>query len=126
MAVAGGIVEEPAVPAILLPHPIRTHLGRSIGALGAAMAAELPRVVTKDGRHALFVDGAPYLILGGQAHNSSNYPSQLPKVWPVMKALSANTIEVPVAWEQFEPKEGRFDYSWVNTLPAGKASRFLH
>ena len=37
MAVAGGIVEEPAVPAIQAPHPIRTHLGRSIAALVAGV-----------------------------------------------------------------------------------------
>jgi polar amino acid transport system permease protein len=33
MAVAGGIVEEPAVPAIQVQHPIRTYLGLSIAAL---------------------------------------------------------------------------------------------
>jgi polar amino acid transport system permease protein len=37
VAVAGGIVEEPAVPAIQRVHPIRTHLGRSIGALVAGL-----------------------------------------------------------------------------------------
>jgi polar amino acid transport system permease protein len=37
VAVAGGIVEEPAVPAIQRLHPIRTHLGRSIGALVAGL-----------------------------------------------------------------------------------------
>ena len=40
----------------------------------AFAATSLPRLVTKDGRHALFVDGAPFLILGAQANNSSNYP----------------------------------------------------
>jgi polar amino acid transport system permease protein len=33
MAVAGGLVEEPVEPAIHRLHPIRTHLGRSIGVL---------------------------------------------------------------------------------------------
>jgi polar amino acid transport system permease protein len=37
MAIAGGIVEEPAVPAIQRVHPIRTHLGRSIAALVAGL-----------------------------------------------------------------------------------------
>jgi polar amino acid transport system permease protein len=37
MTLAGGIVEEPAVPAIRAPHPIRTHLGLSIGALVAGL-----------------------------------------------------------------------------------------
>ncbi|MGP8198194.1 MAG: hypothetical protein ACLQU4_01670 [Limisphaerales bacterium] len=31
----------------------------------------LPQVVNDGGRHALIVDGAPFLILGAQCHNSS-------------------------------------------------------
>ena len=38
MAVAGGLVEEPAEPAIQRLHPIRTHLGRSIVVLAAGLA----------------------------------------------------------------------------------------
>jgi beta-galactosidase GanA len=83
--------------------------------LGAA--APLPKIVTQpNGRHLLLVDGAPFLMLGGQANNSSNYPAMLPKVWPVIHALHANTLEIPVAWEQVEPVEGRFDFSWVDEL----------
>lgn len=82
----------------------------------AASAADLPRLQTDKGRHALLVDGKPFLMLGGQIHNSSNYPSVLPQIWPVMRALSANTVEAPVAWEQFEPVEGRFDYEWIDAL----------
>jgi polar amino acid transport system permease protein len=37
MAVAGGLVEEPVEPAIHRLHPIRTHLGRSIGVLVAGL-----------------------------------------------------------------------------------------
>ena len=70
----------------------------------------LPRVVHKDGRHALLVDGAPYLVLGAQVNNSSAWPAVLPQVWPAIKAILANTVEMPVYWEQFEPKPGAFDY----------------
>jgi len=31
----------------------------------------LPKIVQKDGRYGLFVDGAPYLMLGAQVNNSS-------------------------------------------------------
>jgi beta-galactosidase GanA len=84
--------------------------------LNAAGAAELPRLASKDGRHALLVDGKPFLILGAQAHNSSNYPAALGPVWAAANDLKANTVLMPVAWEQVEPQEGKFDFTFVDTL----------
>jgi len=88
----------------------------ALPAMASAAPSELPRIVNKDGHHALFVDGAPYLMLGAQVNNSSNWPSALPKVWPAIEQLHANTVEVPIAWEQIEPKEGQFDFSFLDTL----------
>ena len=76
----------------------------------------LPHLVTEGGRHALIVDGAPFLILGAQCHNSSAWPTMLPKVWPAIEFLHANTLEIPVYWEQFEPEPGKFDASIVDTI----------
>jgi beta-galactosidase GanA len=91
--------------------------------LHAQGAAPLPRLVSSGAKHALLVDGAPFLILGAQTNNSSNYPAELPKVWPVIRDLHANTVEIPVAWEQIEPVEGRLDFSWVDTLlPQARAN----
>ena len=67
----------------------------------------LPHLVSKEGRHALIVDGAPFLMLGAQCHNSSAWPAMLPKVWPAIEYLHANTLEIPVYWEQFEPEPGK-------------------
>lgn len=94
----------------------RCVLALAAFAAGPAMAQELPRLVSRDGRHALLVDGAPFLMLGAQANNSSNYPAMLPKVWPVIEAMHANTLEIPIAWEQVEPVEGQFDFSFLDTL----------
>jgi hypothetical protein len=88
--------------AVAQQPPIKTH--------------PIPCVVKKDGRYALMVDGAPYLMLGAQAHNSSGWPAMLPKVWPAIEYLRANTLEIPVYWEQFEPKPGQFDYSVIDTI----------
>lgn len=83
----------------------------------ASFAAEpLPRIDARNGRHALVVDGAPFLMLGAQVNNSSNYPAMLPEVWPMIEQLHANTVEVPIAWEQIEPQEGHFDFSFLDTL----------
>ncbi len=96
-------------------RPLLLILACALTTVGAR-AAPLPRLVHSNGKHALIVDGAPFLILGAQANNSSNYPAMLPKVWPTVRALHANTLEIPVAWEQIEPVEGHFDFSWVDTL----------
>ena len=76
----------------------------------------LPHLVHKDGRHALIVDGSPFLILGAQSHNSSSWPLTLPKVWSAIETIHANTLEVPISWEQFEPEPDQFDYSIVDQL----------
>ncbi len=81
-----------------------------------ADSAEMPRLVKKDGRYALMVDGQPFLILGAQINNSSGWPAVLPEVWPAIEAIHANTVEAPVYWEQLEAQPGRFDFSVVDEL----------
>jgi beta-galactosidase GanA len=67
-------------------------------------AHPIPSIAQQNGRYALMVDGAPFLMLGAQANNSSDWPATLPKVWSAIEYLHANTLEIPIYWEQFEPK----------------------
>src|ERR1035438_10408343 len=99
----------------LLPRPLLLVIAVA-GLFAQTNQPSLPRIVQKEGRYALLVDGAPYLILGAQVNNSSAWPAMLPKVWPAIEYLQANTVEMPVYWEQFEPEPGRFDYSTIDTL----------
>jgi len=91
-----------------------------------SFSADAPKLIQKDGRYALMVDGRPYLILGGQIHNSSGWPNELPQVWESMAALHANTVEAPVYWEQFEAQEGHFDFTNVDQIVEGAHAHNLH
>jgi Domain of unknown function (DUF5597)/Glycosyl hydrolases family 35 len=83
--------------------------------LGRAQG-QIPALIEKNGRHTLLVDGKPFLMLGGQAHNSSAWPAMLPQLWLSVENLHANTLEVPIYWEQVEPRQDQFDFSLIDTL----------
>ena len=99
-----------------LPALLCALLVLALAAPAQAQQQPLPRIASENGRHALLVDGEPFLMLGAQVHNSSNYEAMLPHVWPTIRALGANTVEVPIAWEQVEPVEGQFDFSFLDAL----------
>jgi hypothetical protein len=85
-------------------------------AWGQTSRGTMPQIIEKDGRHALLVDGQPFFMLGGQAHNSSAWPGMLPKVWLAVETIHANTLEIPIYWEQIEAQPGKFNFSLVDTL----------
>ena len=87
-----------------------------VTAWGQTLKETIPQLIEKNGRHALLVDGQPFLMLGGQAHNSSAWPGMMPQVWSAIKSMNANTLEVPIYWEQIEPQPRKFDFSLIDTL----------
>jgi len=97
-------------------------LGAAAIALSALLAGQVlaaesatPHLSTADGKTRLIVDGNPFLILGGQIHNSSAAnPEDLKKALDVVAGLQANTAEVPLYWEMIEPQPGKYDFRSID------------
>lgn len=65
----------------------------------------------------LIVNGKPFLILGGELHNSSASSLQyLKPLLPKAAKMHLNTVLAPVYWDQTEPVKGKFDFSLVDAL----------
>ena len=65
----------------------------------------------------LIVKNEPFLMIAGEVHNSSASTEEYMKpLFPKLKAMNLNSVFVTLAWEQFEPKEGFFDYTLVDAI----------
>jgi hypothetical protein len=94
-----------------------TFLGiLTLGKTSAQEGTGLPKIIENKGHHTLIVDGKPYFILGGQAHNSSAWPAMMPDLNTAVESMHLNTLEVPIYWEQVESSPGKFDFSILDTL----------
>ena len=90
-------------------------------------AAELPHLKIDNGVGQLIVSGQPLLILGGELGNSSaGTAAQADVIVPKLAVLRVNTILMPVAWEQIEPKEGNFDFSILDHWIAISQQHNMH
>jgi beta-galactosidase GanA len=92
----------------------------------AQSAPPIPRIENHDGQFTLLVDGQPFLLLGGQAHNSSaTNPDDLKAPMDAMVDVHANTIEVPIYWELMEPEPGKFDFHLLDAILDAARQRHL-
>lgn len=90
------------------------------GFIPSLRAAEPPHIKMENGAGQLIVNGQPFLILGGELGNSSGgTAAEADTIIPKVAGMHVNTILMPVAWEQIEPKEGTFDFAildhWIET-----------
>lgn len=86
----------------------------------------ISKVVRKESVASLLVDGRPYVILGGELHNSSSSNlAYLDRALDRVRALACNTVLAPITWELVEPEEGRFDFTLVDGLLAAARARDL-
>src|SRR5882672_2422497 len=81
----------------------------------------------ENGAGQLIVNGQPFLILGGELGNSSaGTAAQADRIIPRLAALHVNTVLMPVAWEQLEPKEGSFDFSILDHWIEAARTQNIH
>ena len=65
----------------------------------------------------LIVDGEPFVMLGGELHNSSSSSlTYMEPIWLRLASLGLNTVLAPVSWELVEPEEAKFDFTIVDGL----------
>ncbi|KQQ45117.1 beta-galactosidase [Duganella sp. Leaf126] len=83
----------------------------------AAATAPVPQLRQQGTATQLIVDNQPYLVLGGELHNSSaSHLPYLERLWPALKKAELNTVLVPVQWDQIEPEEGRYDFATLDGM----------
>jgi Domain of unknown function (DUF5597)/Beta-galactosidase len=116
-----------------LPSQVRTFsfllLTFSLAIIPTAWGQEappIPRLEHSGSEYHFLVDGKPYLMLGGQAHNSSAAnPKDLEPVWASLNGVHANTAEVPLYWELIEPQQGQFDFHLIDAAIQGARAHHL-
>ena len=92
----------------------------------AALRADLPHLRRQGAATQLIVEGRPFIILGGELHNSSASSLEyMAPVWPRLAALNLNTVLATVSWELLEPEEGKFDFGLVDGLIQGARRHHL-
>lgn len=83
--------------------------------LAKTSVSDLPRLERAGEAVRLIVDGAPYLAVGGELHNStSSDPAYLDRACARLAESGVTTIVATTSWDEVETTEGAFDFSSVS------------
>ena len=75
----------------------------------------------------MYVDGRPFLILGGELHNSSpSSTAYMEPIWKTLSGLHLNTVIGAASWELVEPEQGHYDFKLVDAQIAEARKRGIH
>lgn len=76
-----------------------------------------PYLEDRNGQKVLIVDEAPFIMIAGEAHNSSaSNVKIMERIWERADELNLNTVLLPIYWEVIEPEEGKYDFSLVDSI----------
>ena len=80
----------------------------------------IPHLVKQRTATQLIVNESPFLMLGGELHNSSmgGFAYMRP-IWKRMADANLNTLISTASWELVEPQEGHFDFGLVDSMILG-------
>lgn len=83
-------------------------------------ASHIPYLDRSGSAVQLMADGKPFIILGGELHNSSSScMAYMEPIWGKLQQLNCNTVIASVSWELMEPLEGKYDFTLVDGLLDG-------
>lgn len=108
---------------------IRLTIAILLVCMVAALAQNpvIPHLKQKGTTKQLIVNGKPFLVMGGEVHNSSTSSvSCMAPLWDKMKKKNLNTVIAPVYWELLEPSQGKFDFTLVDSMILGARKHDLH
>jgi hypothetical protein len=98
-------------------YPTTTLLLAAICCTFNLAIAKAPHLATHGTATQLIVDDKPFLILGGQVHNSSSGNAEyFDRTVDKLVRLHANTVLAPVTWELLEPTEGSYDFAQLDAM----------
>ena len=79
--------------------------------------SQTPSLVRQGDATQLFVEGKPFLILGGELGNSSAACFEdIEANFEKLRRMGLNTVLVPAYWDLIEPVEGEFDFSLTDKV----------